>query len=296
MMKMNIDIGTNELEVLEFSIDGNYFGINLAKVRELICYQTVQRIPNSQPSIEGIIRSRDELFTVLDLADYLNFAASKDPEHDILIITDFNHMSLAFHVHTVEGIIRTKWDKIEKPCFAIYGDREGVVTGIVKLENRMITLIDFEKIMYEINPNSLMETNIDRYIGEYNNYLNPILIAEDSPMLNKMIIEALHKAGYQNIIKTSNGQEAWDYLQTVKEKSSVACVITDIEMPYMDGYYLTKLIKEDSILSSIPVIVFSTLITDAMKEKGKKVGANALLSKPEIGKLVATLSQILNEV
>lgn len=113
-------------------------------------------------------------------------------------------------------------------------------------------------------------------------------------MLNKIIIDALHNAGYQNIIKTSNGQEAWDYLRAVKDKpDSVACVITDIEMPHMDGHHLTKRIKEDSVLSMIPVVIFSSLITDVMRLKGEKVGADAQLSKPEIGQLVQTINQII---
>lgn len=288
-----LETGTNELQVLEFVIAGNHFGINVAKVRELVQYQGVQRIPHSQPSVEVIVRPRNEVFTVVDLAKYMEFPASEDPEHDILIITEFNQMSVAFHVHKVDGITRISWETVEKPNAAIYGDKEGIITGIAKLEDRMIALIDFEKIMYEITPSSSVEAHADEVAEntDNSNSLKPILIAEDSPLLNKMLVNALNKAGYQNIIKTSNGQEAWDYLQGVRDKpGSVACVITDIEMPQMDGHHLTKRIKEDSNLSKIPVVIFSSLITEAMVSKGKEVGADAQLSKPDIGKLVETIN------
>ncbi|WP_273484553.1 chemotaxis protein [Desulforamulus ruminis] len=285
------------MQVLEFVIAGNHFGINVAKVRELVRYQEVQRIPHSQPSVEGIVWSRDEIFTVVDLAKFMDFPASEDPSRDILIITDFNQMSVAFHVHKVDSIRRISWETVEKPSPAIYGDREGIVTGIAKLSDRIIALIDFEKIMYEITPSSSVGAHADEAEENpgHSNSLKPILIAEDSPMLNKMITDVLHKAGYQNIIKTSNGQEAWDYLQGVKDKpGSVACVITDIEMPRMDGHHLTKRIKEDRDLSKIPVVIFSSLITDVTMLKGKEVGADAQLSKPEIGQLVQTINRIIS--
>ncbi|QHQ61518.1 response regulator [Anaerocolumna sedimenticola] len=296
--KILLETGTNELEVLEFVIAGEYFGINVAKVRELIRYQTVHRIPHSQSSIEGIIRSRDELFTVVNLAKFLNYHDSDSPDQDILIITDFNKMSIAFHVHLVAGINRISWEMVEKPSSAIYGNSEGLVTGIAKLKDRIITLLDFEKIMYEIYPYSNIETGNIEFKEEFedNNDGMRILIAEDSPMLNRMIIDALHEAGYHNIIKTSDGKEAWNYLQSIKDKPDyITCVITDIEMPQMDGHHLTKRIKEDNILSAIPVVIFSSLISDEMRIKGEKVGANAQLSKPEIGQLVQTINQIIRK-
>lgn len=293
-----LETGTNELEVLEFIVAGNHFGINVAKVRELIQYQTIQKIPHAQSSVEGIMRSRNEILTVVDLAHYLGYPASDDTIHDILIIASFNQMSVAFHVHKVEGILRVSWETIEKPNSAIYGGDEGIVIGIVKLEDRMITLIDFEKIMYDINPSSSIQAHASEIIEGQSDSARPVLIAEDSAVLSKMILESLHKAGYQSVTTTSNGKEAWDYLQTIKEKPGdiqdhVACIITDIEMPQMDGHHLTKRVKEDPVLSQIPVVIFSSLISDEMKHKGKAVGADAQLSKPEIGQLVQTIDQLI---
>jgi len=125
----------------------------------------------------------------------------------------------------------------------------------------------------------------------------PILISEDSPLLNKLIVDCLHKSGYENLIHTENGQQAWDVICKAKEEGTlhdtVRCVITDIEMPVMDGHRLTKLIKEDDATSSIPVVIFSSLVNEEMKRKGEALGADAQLSKPEIGNLVKTVDELV---
>ena len=125
----------------------------------------------------------------------------------------------------------------------------------------------------------------------------PVLIAEDSPFLEKMIVDCLNKAGYMNIIKTSNGQEAWDILCDYKRKGNleqyIRLVVTDIEMPQMDGHRLTKLIKTDPVLGKLPVVIFSSLINDQMYKKGEAVGADAQLTKPEIGQLVEAIDKLI---
>ena len=125
----------------------------------------------------------------------------------------------------------------------------------------------------------------------------PILIAEDSPLLNKLIVEALTKAGYENLTHTENGQEAYDFVQKCKKegtlKEKVRCIITDIEMPMMDGHRLTKLIKSDEATKHIPVVIFSSLVNEDMKRKGKALGADAQISKPEVGDLVKVIEELL---
>ena len=125
----------------------------------------------------------------------------------------------------------------------------------------------------------------------------PILIAEDSILLNKLIVDSLRKAGYDNLIHTCDGQEAWDVICECKKKGTlkdhVQCVITDIEMPRMDGHRLTKLIKGDDETKDIPVVIFSSLVNDEMKKKGDALGADAQLSKPEIGNLVKVIDELV---
>ena len=134
-------------------------------------------------------------------------------------------------------------------------------------------------------------------LGERHRIDVPILVAEDSPLLNKLIVDSLHKAGYVNLIHTENGQQAYDVIQECKRegtlKQHVQCVITDIEMPLMDGHRLTKLIKSDEETKDIPVVIFSSLVNEEMKRKGASLGANAQLSKPEIGNLVRVVDDLV---
>ncbi len=297
--KIMLETGTNELGLLEFRIGTNSFGINVAKVRELLQYRPVQPMPHAQPYVEGVICPRNELLTVIDLAGYLKCPPSERMEQDIFIITAFNQTDIAFHVHQVVGIHWISWETIEKPNSAIFGDSEGVVTGIAKLKDTLITILDFEKIMVDINPGvSVAADALLIQSPARQDSAHSILVVEDSMMLRKMISDALQKAGYMNIIMKENGQEAWEYLTGLKEEDGpiekqVSCVITDIEMPQMDGHHLTKRIKESKKLSKLPVVIFSSLISDEMILKGKEVGADAQLSKPQIHLLVGRLAELI---
>lgn len=293
--KILLENGTNELEVLEFTLDGNSYGINVAKIREIITYQEVTPVPNSHPSIEGIFMPRDKMITAIDLKNCLQRGESK--KGGLFIITSFNKLDIAFHVDTVVGIHRVSWKEIIKPDATISTAEEGISTGIIKFNNKLIIILDFEKIVSDINPETgLKVTDIDA-LGERERCDVPILIAEDSALLNKLIVDSLKRAGYNNLIHTENGQQAWDVIKECKEegtlKQHVQCVITDIEMPLMDGHRLTKLIKEDDETKDIPVIIFSSLVNEEMKRKGEALGANAQLSKPEIGNLVKTIDQFV---
>lgn len=293
--KILLENGTNELEVLEFTLDGNSYGINVAKIREIIPYQAVTPVPNAHPSVEGVFMPREVMITAIDLKNCLQRGQS-EPQ-GLFIITNFNELNIAFHVDTVIGIHRVSWTEIIKPDGTISNSEDGIATGIIKKDGKLIIILDFEKIVTDISPETgLKITDIDA-LGERSRNETPILIAEDSALLNKLIVESLKKAGYVNISHTENGQEAWDYLSQWKAEGSIdkncKCVITDIEMPQMDGHRLTKLIKSDDVLKSLPVVIFSSLINDEMRRKGEQLGADAQLTKPEIGKLVETIDEVL---
>ena len=216
----------------------------------------------------------------------------------LFIITNFNHLDIAFHVDQVIGIHRVSWSEIVKPNATVGSSDESISTGIIKIDGKLIIILDFEKIVSDINPETGLKVEEVATIGA-----NPkraekaILIAEDSILLNRMIVESLSKAGYTRLIHTANGQEAYDKILEFKESGTlndnVQCVITDIEMPIMDGHRLTKLIKEDDSLKSIPVVIFSSLVNDEMRRKGESLGADAQLSKPEIGNLVHLIDDLL---
>lgn len=293
--KILLENGTNELEVLEFKLDGNAYGINVAKIKEIINYQEVTPVPNAHPSIEGIFMPRDTMITAIDLKNCLQRGVSEPG--GLFIVTNFNKLDIAFHVDSVVGIHRVSWSDIIKPGSTVSTTEDGVSTGIIKFEDRLIIILDFEKIVTDINPETgLRITEIDE-LGERKRNDVPILIAEDSPLLNKLIVDSLHKAGYSNLIHTENGQQAYEVIDECKKegtlKDHVQCIITDIEMPIMDGHRLTKLVKSDDVTKDIPVVIFSSLVNEEMKRKGEALGADAQLSKPEIGNLVRVVDELV---
>ena len=293
--KILLENGTNELEVLEFKLDGNAYGINVAKIKEIINYQDVTPVPNAHPSIEGIFMPRDTMITAIDLKNCLQRGVSEPG--GLFIVTNFNKLDIAFHVDSVVGIHRVSWSDIIKPGSTVSTTEDGVSTRIIKFEDRLIIILDFEKIVTDINPETgLKMTEIDE-LGERHRNNVPILIAEDSPLLNKLIVDSLHKAGYSNLIHTENGQQAYEVIEECKKegtlKDHVQCIITDIEMPIMDGHRLTKLVKSDDITKDIPVVIFSSLVNEEMKKKGEALGADAQLSKPEIGNLVRVVDELV---
>lgn len=293
--KILLENGTNELEVLEFLIDGHSYGINVAKIKEIIPYQTVTPVPNAHPSIEGIFMPRDIMITAIDLKNCLQ-RGQIEPK-GLFIITNFNKLDIGFHVDEVVGISRVSWKEIIKPDATVNSTEESISTGIIKLQDKLIIILDFEKIITDINPaTGLKIAEIDE-LGERERNHIPILIAEDSILLNKLIVESLSRAGYTNITHTGNGQEAWDYIKECVDNNSlnkhVQLLITDIEMPLMDGHRLTKLVKDNVYTKDIPIIIFSSLVNDEMYRKGVSLGANAQLSKPEIGKLVQVIDELV---
>ena len=301
-METNIlmESGTNELEVLEFTVGGNHYGINVAKIREILTFQPVTPIPNSHPSVEGIFMPRDLVITVINLANQLHLPQSENPERDMMIVTNFNKLNIAFHVHSVVGIHRVSWADIIKSDNTINATETGTgaTTGIIKVDGKLVIILDFENIVTDISPETGLKVSDIEKLGQRNRNDSPILLAEDSPLLSRLIYDSLSKAGYTNVTMTANGQEAWDYLCKAKRngthKEAVKCIITDIEMPLMDGHRLTKLVKDDEQLKSIPLVIFSSLVNEEMRAKGVALGADAQLSKPEIGSLVKIIDDLID--
>lgn len=291
-----LESGSGELEVLEFVINGNHYGINVEKVREILTYQEITPVPNSHPCIEGIFMPRGEIITVIDLFMALGFT-NDDKKNNFLIVTNFNNLNIAFDVQTVLGIHRVSWKEVVKPDATVSGPGVGIATGIIKNRENLLIILDFERIVEGICPEtSLKVSQLEGLESRERNEI-PILIAEDSMMLCQLIKDSLNKAGYTKLTIKNNGQEAWDYLCELKRKNGVEygakCVITDIEMPQMDGHRLLKLIRDTEGLKHIPVVVFSSLINEDMKRKGELLGASAQMTKPEIGKLVKILDELI---
>lgn len=292
-----LESGTNELEILEFKVGSNNYGINVAKIKEILPYTQPTPIPNAHPCVEGIFMPREEIISIINLAKNLNLSPSEDQSKDMFIVTNFNKLNIAFHVHSVIGIHRVSWADIIKPDETVNASGSGVATGIIKIDNRLIVILDFEKIVSDISPETGLRVSDIKQLGERERNNSPIIMAEDSALLGKLIYDSLIKAGYTNIKRFSDGLEAWNQLLEYKNNDTIEkdvhCVITDIEMPQMDGHRLTKLIKEDEKLQKVPVIIFSSLINDEMRRKGESLGADAQLTKPEIGKLVGAIDRLI---
>lgn len=296
--KILLESGTNELEIMEFTVGGELFGINIAKIREIMRAQETKRMPNSHNFVEGIFKQRGEVITVIDLAKCLNIEKSENKSHDIFILTHFNKLNFAFRVESVVGIDRVSWEDIKKPDKVIYSGEDSVATAIAEYKDRLITILDFEKIIADISPETSITLDRLDELGDRVESQKKILVAEDSMMLSNLIIGFLHKSGYKNTVKFNNGKEAWNYLTEAKESglpisNYVSCIVSDIEMPLMDGHRLTKLIKTDDELKHIPVILFSSLINDELRIKGQEVGADEQITKPEIVELVNIIDRLI---
>ena len=294
-----LESGTNEIEVMKFTIGGNLFGINVAKVKEIMISAPVKPMPHAHPSVEGIFKPRDMVITVVDLPQYLGAERPKG-EKDIFIITNFNKMYIAFRVHAVDRISRISWTDISKPDKTVSGGAESVATGIAQCEGELVTILDFERIVAEIAPETSIQISEVEQMGPRDRNDRPIWVAEDSALLSKMIENSLRKANYVNLRMFPNGQELWDALSVLPAdhelEQDVALIITDIEMPQMDGHRLTKLVKESgSRFKEVPLVIFSSLISEEMRLKGKDLGADEQLTKPEIGHLVDVMDHLLEQ-
>lgn len=286
------ELSNNEFELLEFKVGNNCYGINVSKIKEILTYKEPTPVPNAHPYIEGIFMPRNMIITSIDLSKALKTKPIEHNGKDMSVITKFNDISVSFHVQEVVGIHRVLWKDINRPDQTI--DEKSLATGIVKIKDRLVIIIDLERIISEINTElGLKISGVDKLKSD-KEFSQKILMVEDSALLSKEIKDCLQVAGYKNVVQAKNGQIAWDILKECKEQGKANefdCVITDIEMPVMDGKYLTKLIKEDEKLGKLPIVIFSSLV-DNGEYNENVIGADAELGKPDIVKLVTTINEM----
>ncbi|MFJ8234546.1 chemotaxis protein [Ureibacillus sp. NPDC094379] len=291
-----LESGTNELEIVEFEIANNKFGINVIKVKEIIQPIPVTFIPHAHPHVEGIIQLRGEVLPVVDMLKVLGIPNASYNAQQKYIVAEFNKQKVVFHVDNVTQIHRISWKDIERPSDMYQGGASQVI-GVIKRNEHMILLLDFERIMVEINPESGINVESVKKLGNRQRSEKKIVIAEDSPLLRKLLYDTMHEAGYVNLEFFENGKDAYDYLESLTVNNNISelvqLVVTDIEMPQMDGHHLTKKIKSHPDLQVIPVIIFSSLITDDLRHKGEEVGAEEQISKPEITKLILKMDELI---
>ncbi len=301
-----LESGTNEFEIVEFQIGSVCYGVNVAKVREVIAAVPVVKMPSAHPNVDGLFTLRGVTVPLINLQRCLNIVGSPHPK--IIIVTEINGYTTGFLVDSVARIHRVSWSQME-PAPDI--SERSLVVGIVKLksketgshkaDNKIILLLDFETILSTIIPeiNKQLTTFEDtRTDVRELRPAQPIVVAEDSPLLRSLLVKTLTEAGYENIKEFANGQLAWDYLSQIAESDTevgnyLKMVVSDIEMPSMDGHHLLKMIRENERLKDVPLVFFSSLINEEMRSKGEALGANAQISKPEIGQLISIIDELI---
>ena len=304
-----LESGTNELEIVEFFLDekrssGDYrgfYGINVAKVLEILQMPELTDMPEvSHPAVLGAFNLREEIIPLIDLASWLG---KKRIQKEVpkVIVTEFNRTKSAFLVSGVTRIHRINWKEVEAPTGYVSSLTLNSITGVVKFTDRIIFILDMEKICADLNPNALIvEEPTPVLKKEIKRRAIKALVADDSTMARKMITGILEKAGV-TVTPLENGDLAWQQLLNYKKTSAerniplqelVDIVVSDIEMPAMDGHSLTRRIKEDSTLKALPVILCSSIITETLHHKGIAVGADDQVSKAELGELVARVNTL----
>ena len=295
-----LDAGTNEFEVLVFCIGDQRFGVNVAKVREVVEIGEVVHIPDTHPAVEGVVRIRQEVVQLVNLAKYLfpeETELAKIRPHDRLLLLEFNNQRIGFRVCNVERIFRISWNQSNS-----MPDSTGTtspVTSVIMLEGKLLQMLDFESIGILVGlPKG---TNEQSGCIQRDPVSIPILFAEDSKMISAMIEDELTAAGFENIKGFTDGSEAWEYLDQIASELSpeelldqVGLLISDVEMPKMDGLNLCKRVRSHDKLKELPVILFSSLISKDNHKKGVQVGATSQIAKPHYGDLVAEVHKLLS--
>ncbi|MEB3777797.1 response regulator [Vibrio sp. R-1] len=308
--------GTNELEIIEFHLekvlpDGRtktcYYGINVAKVREVIRVPETTDYPNAQPHMIGVFSSREILTPLVDLAGWLGVPTSTDISKKYVIVTDFNRMTNGFLIDSISRIHRISWNDVESPSQFLEAGEQDCVVAVVRQDKKLIMILDFEKIIADINPELSMEkydVTVDRKVDLNQRMVTKrnaktIMVVDDSAFIRSLIQDTLSSAGY-NIIACKDGGEAHEKLMELKQSAKeenipvselVDAVVTDVEMPRMDGMHLIKRLREDDSYATMPIVMFSSLMSDDNRSKALALGANDTLTKPEIGKMVAMMDK-----
>lgn len=290
-----LEVGTNELELVEFYIDEpdgyrGYYGINVSKVVEISRSQPITAMPQMpHPSVLGAFPFRDgRIVPLIDISKFLNKGgvASDDPR---IIITEFNRTHTAFLVSGVTRIHRISWKQVEAPTPLLLEISGGSITAVVRLEGRVVFVLDAEAIVAAMNPS--LSVRMDETPPPAIDQKYHIIHADDSVSIRKLVMDLLKKEGRFEVTQANDGEEAWKLLLKYKQEAQdrgipvtdiVQGIISDIEMPNLDGLTLCRYIKEDPALKDLPVAMFSSLISNSMALKCESVGADAQYAKPDL--------------
>jgi len=303
-----LETGTNEVEIIEFYLGGQSFGINVAKVKQIVQFEEnlLTRIPETHPAILGTFLYRGSTIPLVDLNKALHRERGDEEEskRPLVLVSEFNRTINSFQIDGVNRIHRISWDELQ-PMSQIFSTQKSSFIGSVSLNGREMLIVDVEELLAEINPESsfagqneqlkqLAETEAteDKELR--------IVLAEDSNFIRESIVQRMGQCGFKHVRAFENGKVAHDYLSKLKQeieesgkdvKEFINIVVSDIEMPQLDGLTLCKYIKDDPVLGVVPVIMFSSLINDQMIHKCKSVGADACTSKPKLVEMIELITK-----
>jgi len=288
--------GTNKMEILLFNLGTNEkFGINVFKVKEVCQIGKITRTPNMPGGVDGIISLRGHVMPVLNLANFMNMQTGQ--KHETMLVAEYNRHILGFLVAGVDRIIRVDWDKV-RPTEGMLSDKGALITAITELEDgSLVSILDVEQILADAFGEGVVG-NVERIDSEHELC---IFFADDSLVARRKIIEVLDKMGIKHV-QANNGREAWDRLKAMADTAQSAgvnlhdqiqVILTDAEMPEMDGYVLTQNIKNDRRFDDIPVVMHSSLSSDANRAMGKRVGVDYYVPKFDSLILSSTLRPLM---
>lgn len=307
-----LEARNNELEIIEFLLteelpDGStytgHYGINVAKVLEIIRLPSITNMPgNSDCSSLGTFNLRGRVLPLVDLAAWLGKRLVQSETNKVLV-TEFCGVQAAFLVSSVTSIHRLTWDRMEAPNTYVHNYSRECVTSVLRIDDRVLFVLDMEKILASLDPSLDMshvevDTTPIEGAGHYH-----LLVVDDSSSLRHIIRSSLEKSGFR-VTDKANGNEAWEYLCSLRDQfagtehrvtDEIQLVISDIEMPDMDGHSLTAHIRNDTSMRDMPVILFSSLITEALRAKGERVGADRQVSKPDLPRLNKIIKELITE-
>ncbi|MFA0567932.1 MAG: chemotaxis protein CheV [Vibrio gallaecicus] len=310
--------GTNELEIIEFHLikqlpNGGtktcYYGINVAKVREVIQVPDTTDYPNAQPHMVGVFSSRDILTPLVDLGGWLGVRTSENMEKKFVIVTDFNRMTNGFLIDSISRIHRISWNDVESPSQFLEAGEQDCVVAVVRKDGNLIMILDFEKIIADINPELSMEkydVTVDKSVDLNQRMITKrngktIMVVDDSAFIRNLIQDTLTSAGY-NVIACKDGGEGHDKLMELAESAKaenlpiddlIDAIVTDVEMPRMDGMHLLKRLRDSEAYAVTPIVMFSSLMSEDNRAKAIALGANDTITKPEIGKMVTMMDKYI---
>lgn len=293
-----LDAGSNEMELLIFRVGPSRFGVNVSKIREIVQRVDSIPVPHAPPSVEGCFKIREEILTLINLGRWFGMESDDvDQGGGMIIILELNFTRCGMLVDGVEGIERMSWSDIDPPSEYLT-QYQVPLTGVARVGDNIVMIADFESIVQEtlgLGAATSESAQSDSDSGSAGTKVS-ILLAEDSSTITGITLKTLRNAGYERIKCCQDGQSAWEALQKAAaggEEERFDVVVTDVEMPRMDGFHLTAKIKKDDALKDTPVIIFSSLISEENINKGEQVGADAQVCKRDGADLPETIERCL---